>query len=239
MDSSISNEDLVMTGIARTKEKQYEECLTVDETAGRTRLGVMINQVWHDDPKRVAFVLARYKFVAKMLNGMPRVLEVGCSDAFATRIVQAEVGYVTATDIDPVFIADARARLDPKWPMDLDVHDMLDGPMAGEFDGAYCLDVLEHIDPRHEARFVGNLADSLKPQGVCIVGMPSLTSQEHASPQSKIGHVNCKHAPDLKRLMQRSFHNVFVFSMNDEVVHTGFYPMAHYYFALCTGRKAA
>ena len=25
--------------------------------------------------------------------------------------------------------------------------------------------------------------------------------------------------------------------MNDEVVHTGFYPMAHYLFALCAGKK--
>jgi len=25
--------------------------------------------------------------------------------------------------------------------------------------------------------------------------------------------------------------------MNDEVVHTGYYPMAHYLFALCVGRK--
>jgi hypothetical protein len=25
--------------------------------------------------------------------------------------------------------------------------------------------------------------------------------------------------------------------MNDEVVHTGFAPMAHYLFAVCTGRR--
>jgi len=29
--------------------------------------------------------------------------------------------------------------------------------------------------------------------------------------------------------MERHFHNVLIFSMNDEVVHTGFYPMAHYF----------
>jgi len=66
------------------------------------------------------------------------------------------------------------------------------------------------------------------------VGMPSLESQAHASPQSKEGHVNCKTGKDLKRLMQDYFHNVFLFSMNDEVVHTGFYPMAHYLIAVCT-----
>jgi hypothetical protein len=49
--------------------------------------------------------------------------------------------------------------------------------------------------------------------------------------------VNCKNAADFKTLLARHFHNVFVFSMNDEVVHTGFYPMAQYLFALCTDRR--
>ena len=30
---------------------------------------------------------------------------------------------------------------------------------------------------------------------------------------------------------------VFMFSMNDEVVHTGYHKMAHYLFGLCTGKK--
>ena len=37
--------------------------------------------------------------------------------------------------------------------------------------------------------------------------------------------------------MQRYFHDVFMFSMNDEVVHTGFHAMAHYLFALCVARR--
>jgi len=82
------------------------------------------------------------------------------------------------------------------------------------------------------------MAASLEPPGVAIVGMPSLESQPYASPLSREGHVNCKSAPDLKQVMQRSFHDVFIFSMNDEVVHTGFYALAHYLFALCVGKRA-
>ena len=67
--------------------------------------------------------------------------------------------------------------------------------------------------------------------------MPSLESQRYASPPSKAGHINCKQAGELKSLLERHFDNVFVFSMNDEVVHTGYYAMAHYYFALCCGRR--
>ena len=84
---------------------------------------------------------------------------------------------------------------------------------------------------------IGNIAGSLKPTGVAIIGSPSLESQRYASKGSLEGHVNCKTGPDLKTLMEKYFENVFLFSMNDEVVHTGFYPMAHYLFAVCAGRK--
>jgi hypothetical protein len=79
---------------------------------------------------------------------------------------------------------------------------------------------------------------SLNPRGVLILGMPSLESQAHASPPSREGHVNCKTGNALKELGAKYFANVFVFSMNDEVVHTGFYPMAHYLIALCCGPMA-
>ncbi|MDP6709256.1 MAG: class I SAM-dependent methyltransferase [Alphaproteobacteria bacterium] len=224
---------------ARTKEVQYEDCLRLAEEVGIARFGVMSNQVWHDDPKRLAFVLARYKFVAKMLSGADAVLEIGCADAFATRIVQQEVGRIHAIDIDPVFIADVRERMSPDWPLEAAVHDLLTAPYGDGFDAAYSLDVLEHIPATDEDRFVANAAASLGPHGVLIVGMPSLSSQDHASPQSRVGHINCKHAPELEALMRRHFHNVFIFSMNDEVVHTGFWPMAHYYLALCCAKRAA
>jgi hypothetical protein len=71
---------------------------------------------------------------------------------------------------------------------------------------------------------------------VLILGSPSLQSQVHASAPSKAGHVNCKEAGAWKKLLADYFHNVFVFSMNDEVVHTGFHPMAQYLLALCCGK---
>ena len=225
----------------KTREPQYQAAVDIADVYGVSRLGLMANQVWHDDPRRLAILLARYKFVAKMLSGAADVMEVGCADAFGTRIVQQEVGHVTAIDFDPVFIADVEARRAPAWPLTTGVHDMLSGPFPGEtpgrFDGAYSLDVVEHIDQKDEGVFVGNLAGSLTDEGTLIIGSPSLASQAYASPASKEGHINCKTAENLKALLKAHFANVFVFSMNDEVVHTGFYQMAHYYFALCCGPK--
>ena len=220
----------------KTREKQYQFLLE-REKEGLSKFGLMSSQVWQDDPKRLGFVLARYKFVAKMFSGMKRVLEVGSADAFGTRVVRQEVPSITAVDFDPLFIQSAQASMDPRWAITTGVHDMIDGPLAEDFDGAYALDVIEHIQPRDEERFVGNMVQSLNTQGVLILGSPSLQSQVYASPASKEGHVNCKSAPEFKALMQKFFHNVFIFSMNDEVVHTGYYPMAQYLFALGCSRR--
>jgi len=197
----------------------------------------MTNQVWQDDPRRLVFVLARYKFVSKMFAGLQNVLEIGCADAFASRIVLQEVGRLTVVDFDPLFIADVRERMDPKWPLIAIEHDMLAAPVAGNFDGAYALDVLEHIPAAGEDRFMENIARSLAPSGRLIVGVPSPASQEFASPQSKTGHVNIKDHDRLRDFLSHFFSDVFLFSMNDEVVHTGFYPLANYYLALCCGKK--
>ncbi len=222
---------------AETTEKQYQDCLDHVRTEGHEKLGVMSSFAWGDDPKRLAFTFSRYKFVAKMFSGKENILEVGCADAFATRIVIQDVKNLTAIDFDPLFISDAQARMSSKWPFKCFQHDMLKGPVPGQFDGAYSLDVLEHIQPKDEDLFLRNMALSLKPQGAVIVGMPSLESQEYASKLSKEGHVNCKTMPDFREKMLEHFENVFMFSMNDEVVHTGFHKMANYLIALGCGRK--
>ena len=223
---------------SKTKEPQYQGMVEQAQDSGLESLGLMTSFAWGDDPKRLTFTLARYKFVAKMLAGRSHVLEVGCADAFGTRIVRQEVENLTAVDFDPLFIADVQKRMNPKWPFETRVHDMLAGPVPGQFDGIFALDVLEHIAPDQERVFLSNMLASLAPHGAVILGMPSLESQEHASPNSKAGHVNCKSMPAFKTLMQDHFHNVFMFSMNDEIVHTGYHKMAHYLLAVCCERKA-
>ena len=223
--------------MAGTREPQYQSCVDFAAKRRRSCLGLMSNEVWHNDPRRLAFVLARYKFISKRFSGMDSVLEVGCADAFATRIVLQEVGGIVAVDFDPIFVEDVQQRMDPDWKIDCRVHDMLDGPVSGKFDGAYAVDVLEHIAVDHENVFLGNIVASLKPDGVLIVGVPSLQSQAYASTASRAGHVNCKDGDGLRRTLERFFHNVFIFSMNDEVVHTGFSAMAHYLFGLCCGPR--
>jgi cyclopropane fatty-acyl-phospholipid synthase-like methyltransferase len=224
--------------IEQTKEPQYQVQVKIRDEEGLARLGLTTNQVWRDDPRHLLFILARVKFVAKMLSGKQRVLEVGCGDAFGSRLVLQEVGSLCAVDFDPVFVRDANERMDERWKFECRVHDIVSGPVSdGAFDAAYTLDVIEHIPQKNEDAFIGNIARSLEDQGVLIVGTPSVQSQVYASEYSKQGHINCKDHKQLKELLLKYFHNVFILSMNDEVVHTGYYPMAHYLFALCTGKR--
>ena len=221
-----------------TKETQYNDLLAVEAEIGRTPLGLMTNQVWHDDPRRLAFVLARYKFVSKMFSGKKKVAELGCGDAFGSRIVQQEVGELHVYDFDPIFIDDINARQNARWKLSAHVHDILDGMLPhAPFDAIYSLDVMEHIEQAREQVYIKNLKASLAEHGLLIIGMPSLESQAHASPQSKIGHINCKSGKVLKATLEEHFHNVLLFSMNDETVHTGFSPMAHYLLLVCSGKK--
>jgi 2-polyprenyl-3-methyl-5-hydroxy-6-metoxy-1,4-benzoquinol methylase len=215
-----------------TKEPQYDLLFRVKEKHGIARLGLMVNESWSQDPRRTLFTLARYKFVSKMFAGRKSVLEVGCADAFGTRIVQQTVDHVTAVDFDSLFIADVKERMDPHWPIDAFVHDVLSGPVPGSYDAVFALDVLEHIEPSVEDKFLRNCIGTMEPHGVALFGMPSLEAQPYASPQSKAGHVNCKTMPDFKAVIERYFHTVFMFSMNDETVHTGYHKMAHYLIAL-------
>jgi SAM-dependent methyltransferase len=221
----------------RTREAQYQPLADDVKSLGEERLGIQGSYSWRNDPKHLLFHLSRYKFVSKMFAERRHVLEVGCGDALGTRIVRQTVQALTATDFDPLFIEDAKTRMAPPWTFELLLHDFAEGPVPGTFDGVFALDVLEHVLPQREASFLANVFASLEIDGAAIIGMPSLESQAYASEASRLGHVNCKTAPELKAVLEGHFHNVFMFSMNDEVVHTGFHKMAHYILALCCGKR--
>lgn len=193
-----------------------------------------------NDPKRFGFMMARHKFVGKMLADFDHVLEVGCQEGVTSLLMSQHVKRLTSVDFYKPHVEEAERLIAPfVRNVRFKGHDILDGPVPGEFDGAFSLDVLEHIDSSQEHLYMENVATSLKPDGVFIVGMPSLESQKYASKDSAAGHINCKTGADLKALCKKYFRHVFIFSMNDEVLHTGFLPMSHYILAMCVFRMSS
>jgi dTDP-4-dehydrorhamnose reductase len=216
-----------------TKEPQYDILLH----ERRVSMGLMSGHAYLNDPKRLSFTLSRYKFVSKMFGGLDHVLEIGCADAFGTPLILKEVKKLSACDFDEHFINDVKRTHPFKDQITFFRHDFTKGPREEKYDGIFCMDVLEHIQKEKERDFLGNLCGSLRDDGIAIVGIPSLESQVYASEVSRLGHVNCKSGNELKTDLRKYFDKVFVFSMNDEVVHTGYFPMAQYLIALCITPK--
>jgi len=203
---------------------------------GGVVLGPYTSHIWRHDPKHLGFLLARYKFCGKMLSGKNEVLEIGCGDSFGMAVVLQTVEKVHGIDIEPLVIEDNKKRVEYGERVDFEVHDITDSPTKKKFDGAFSLDVIEHIPASLENKYFENISKSLKQDSVCIIGTPNVTAKQYASPASTQGHINLKSEEDLKSLLSGYFKKVFIFSMNDEVVHTGYGPMAHYLIGVGVGK---
>src|SRR3954467_101453 len=212
--------------------------IDIGQKRGYIPMGPTASHVFRTDPRRLGILLARYKFCAKMLIGKTHVLEAGCGDSFGTNVVLQEVPSVHGIDFDPVFVDWCRDQAKrEELNATYEVVDLTVDRPTGEFDGAYSLDVIEHIEHEREDLFMTNLCAVMRPNGVVIIGTPNETASPYASEWSQRGHINLKKHDELRELMLRYFENIFIFSMNDEVVHTGFSPMAHYLFAMGVGVK--
>ncbi len=206
-------------------------------------LGEYFAYTYNHDLKHIAFSLSRYKFVSKMFCYRPnmRVLELGCNEAVGAVMLSQNMNmekYV-GVDLDADAIAWNRENLPAEWQF-LAANFFTNTELqAGRYtsDLVMSLDVIEHIEQKNEDDFCRVITKNLAKDGVVVIGTPNITMDPYASPASKIGHINLYDQKRLYRLLSKYFANVFIFGMNDEIVHTGFAPMACYIFALCTGVK--
>ncbi len=95
--------------------------------------------------------------------------------------------------------------------------------------------MIEHLDKHLDKQFFVNSCKCLKKSGVFIVGTPNITANKYATHRSRVQHINLKSYEGLRKQLSDYFENVFMFSMNDEVVHTGYGPMAHYIWGVGVG----
>jgi cyclopropane fatty-acyl-phospholipid synthase-like methyltransferase len=121
--------------------------------------------------------------------------------------------------------------------MAFEYYDFREACYTSKVDAIYLIDTIEHIYPEEEAAFMENLAGSLVEHGVCIIGTPNIAADKFANNWSRDGHVNLKSPEALMELSLKYFHNAFFFSMNDEMIHTGFPPMSHFMWTLCVGPR--
>ena len=232
--------NLFSSSLYRESNDVYLKSLGQDY--GNLLLGQNTSRILVEDPKLLLFTLSRYKFVSKMLSGSKSTLEIGCQEGFGANLLFPVVENYYGVDFYKPYIKFAQNNCRAKNAQFFH-GDILDHQIEGltsrtPFESCFALDVLEHIDAKDEDVFMLNVLKMLHPlQGKLIIGMPSLESQIYASEASRKGHINCKTSDDLRSFASKYFNFVFMFSLNDEVMHTGFGPMSHYILALCASPR--
>ena len=106
-----------------------------------------------------------------------------------------------------------------------------------KFDAIYSLDFINKLSKKDEKIFLSKSLQMLDKKGIFILGTPSKESSKFASNITKLVNKNSFTSDRLHFFLKKYFNNVFMFSMNDEVVHTGFNKMAHYLIAVCINKK--
>ena len=76
---------------------------------------IRLGQHWsfnlYNDPKRLSFVLSRYKFAAKMSSRDRNILELGCSEGIGAPILSETAKSYTGVDMDVDAIDAAKKNL--------------------------------------------------------------------------------------------------------------------------------
>lgn len=190
---------------------------------------------FRNDPKRLGFVLSRYKFAAKMACKNARVLELGCSEGIgATILAENAISYL-GIDLDQPAVEAAKRNL-PAEKFSFIYDDFMD-KRYGIFDAIVSMDVVEHILPEFENIYFKTIYQNLSDKGICVIGTPNITSEQYASQASKLGHVNLFSQDRLIKTLKQWFHYVFPFGMNDEIAHTGFAGMNHFLICVAFDKK--
>ena len=196
---------------------------------------------WNNSRRHLLFTAARYKFAMKMIGNIyepnkKEILDLGCSDGFGTYFVAEYAASVLGVDFDKEAIDYAM-----RYNMECDnISYKLDNFLEkkyGDFDGIVSFDVLEHIYPENEERYMNTVLMNLKEEGTFIVGTPSLETQQYSKENVTGAHVNVYQGEDLYTMLKGYFHNVYLFTQNDEIIHTGHLRMANYLIAVCSNKK--
>jgi hypothetical protein len=226
---------------------------------------LQVSRLWQDDEARLASHLAHYRFIAAVIGVRHDVAEYGCASPTGTRLILQQSRKMTLFDPRPLVVGDLQWRFQDDWRFEARLHDIISKPLSRQADSAYCVDFLQYISRDEEDIFIRNLRDSLSRESdFLLIGSPSYGAggppgTQHAlgadaphamAAQSGSDNLPCqtrtargqaviyrRTGAELKALTERFFHNVFMFSMVDDIAQPGIRPNAEHIFALSCGKK--
>lgn len=203
-------------------------------------LGPHSSYQYNNSRRHLIFTASRYKFAMKMIGSIyepneKKILDLGCSDGFGTYYAAEYAKLVVGVDFDEEAIEFAKENYQGS-NMEFRQEDFL-GRKYGEFDGIVSFDVIEHIYPENVEIYMRTVMANLCRGGVFIVGTPSIETQQYSKENVTGAHVNVYKGEDFYAMLKQHFYNVFLFTQNDEIIHTGHLRMANYLIGVCSHKK--
>lgn len=199
-------------------------------------MDVGIEHDFLSNPLMTAIKLARYKFVYRLLDKDDTVLDLGCGYGYSSYFFSKACKYVRGVDL--IIKPDVMQK---KFLTASNISFVQGDLMTYNDDNLYSvivmLDVIEHFSMTDGEAVIARYLKNLAPSGLIIIGTPNKYSEAYRSHGGKDAHLY-EYTPDeLRCMLKKYFSRVILFSMNDEVVHTGFDKLAWYLFAVCSCKK--
>lgn len=220
-----------------SKEKKLWDSTGAMLEGKKVSLGPYFSFQYRHTPRHILFTMSRYKFAQKMIGNGKNILELGCNEGVGCHYLAEFSKSVLGVDFDKTAIDWAQKHQTNE--IATFTHDDFLKKEYGKFDAVVSYDVIEHIYPENEHDFLKTVVNNLTHDGICLVGTPNKEADKFSNPESREAHVNLHDGDSLVESLTPYFHNIFLFSMNDEVIHTGFSKMAHYLIALCAYKKTS
>jgi 2-polyprenyl-3-methyl-5-hydroxy-6-metoxy-1,4-benzoquinol methylase len=159
--------------------------------------GTQFSDWLQNQPRLLLQRMSYYKFAAKLIGPNKRVLDVGCGEGVGAWLLAVETGFARGIDTNADAIASATSNFGSDPRVEFACEDFLAAASAG-WDAVVCVD---EIDAQ---RFCDRARTSLKHDGICVFAAPNDTANAHA---------------ELRSLVERFFHHVFLFGANEELIH--------------------
>ena len=220
--------------------KRYETLIDkMYESYGDIVLPAEYAYFFQENALRLLIRLARYKAIAKQLGPEDEVIEIGSGSGVGAMFLAQHCRSVLGLDLKEHEVKEARG-INRRSNVRFEVGDFFDLPEEAAFDAIVNLDVIEHLPEAQGECLVERTARHLRDTGMLVLGTPSIHSYPHQSPLSQAAHVRCYDLDELTAMVGRHYGRVLRFSMNDELVHTGFSKLAWFYllFAFCPRRRS-
>lgn len=194
--------------------------------------GKMGDQKWMlENPLMTTIKFSRFKFVSKLISKKDTLLDIGCGQGVSSVFFSDYCKYVYGVDLFSSFIDHNRKNI--KF-FKKNIFEIKQNNFKQKIDFITLIDFIEHFKKSEGSLILKRCSNLLKKKGgTLVVGTPSVYSSKYRSKRSKMQHIHEYDGMELKDLCSKYFDRTFLFSMNDELVHTGFYKLAWFNFVVC------